>query len=197
MTQLLSRPLDVAEPEGSSEDLLGRLDNLLQRFDDLGKPVVDEEEIARREQEAIGRTQEDPVFRTSRELEIERGEVSDFPLRRFNQIRSELGLPPAEQIPEELVADTSDRAINAAKQALRGFTETTNRAVEGVGDMVDAITELVGIDFEPPSEFFESARNVVRAFLPDDPRLRDEFLSSRLPAGLGSTAAFFVSVAGG
>jgi hypothetical protein len=143
------------------------------------------------EAQALERTRQDQLFQQAREAEIATGETTQAPLRRFNQIRRELGLPPdARELPPELIADTSDRAANAAKQALRGFAETANRAVEGIGDLADALSELVGVDFEPPSDFFEASRNVIRAFLPDDPRLRQEFFASQLPHGLGSTLTF-------
>ncbi len=152
---------------------------------------------AQDERPAIEAARNDELFQQARQAEIASGQTTNAPLRRFNQIRTESELPPVEALPVELIADTSDRAINALKQAVRGFAETANRAVEGVGDLVDVVTELVGIKFDPPSEFFESSRNVIRAFLPDDPRLRQEFLSSQLPAGLGSAAGFFALGASG
>ncbi len=146
---------------------------------------------AQDETPAIEATRNDELFQQARQAEIASGQPTNAPLRRFNQIRAQSELPPLEALPPELIADTSDRAINALKQTVRGFAETANRAIEGVGDLVDVVTELVGIKFDPPSKFFEESRNVIRAFLPDDPRLRQEFLSSQLPAGLGSAAGFF------
>lgn len=202
---LLPGPAEQESRWGGLDDWLrptevpstGRWEGLDEWLSPAAEQPEFEEPPERREAQAIEQARIDELFQRAREAEIATGEITQAPLRRFNQIRREFQLSPAETLPPEIIADTSDRGINAAKQALTGFTETVNRAVEGVGDLADAITELVGIDFEPPSEFFESARNVVRAFLPDDPRLREEFLSSQLPAGLGSTAGFFAGAAAG
>lgn len=171
-------------------------------FEVLGGPAPtisqrSREELETLERQAIEQAREDELFQQAREVEIQGGRISTQPVTRFNQIRRELGLPDAEDIPPELVADTSDRAVNASKLAIRDWLETTNREVQGVGDMVDAMTEVIGIDFEAPVEYFEAGRNVLRAFLPDDPRLREEFLASQLPSGLGSTVAFFAAGAFG
>jgi len=175
----VTTPQDIRKLLGDGQGAVSTGDRLLG----LEEPELSQE----RERQAIEQARDDDLFQQARELEISTGETTQAPLRRLNQIRRDLNLPSAETIPPELI---EGRGINATKRLLSDFAQNANRAVEGVPDMIDAITELVGIDFEPPSEFFEASRNVIRAFLPDDPRLRDEFFSSKLPGGLGGTLAF-------
>ena len=158
------------------------------------KPRISVGENPELERQALDIARDDTLFQQAREMEIATGEMTNAPVRRLNQIRRGLDLSPVERMPDELL---DGRAANALKQSLKGFAHTANRAVEGVGDLADAVSELVGIDWEQPSDFFEASRNVISAYLPDDPRLRKEFLSSQLPQGIGSTLGFIAFAASG
>lgn len=142
---------------------------------------------------SIKQALDDDVFQQSRRNEIESGQLNNAPLKRFNQIRNRLDLPPVNALPPDLISTPSRRVLNAFKVNLAGFAQGTNDQLEGLGDFTQAISTLLGGTIKSPTVFFEESRNVIRAFLPDDPRLRGEFFASQLPAALGTAESFFAS----